>query len=476
LSNNKSNNESRTGYKLLWLIISTAIIGLGIYFAAPYYGAYSAKKDLEKIGVTFSEQKFIEKACEGDEGSVALFIKAGMNINLLAVPSKQDGVAKGALHCAALKANTSLAKALLNLGANANLEDDNSNTPLFYAARAGNINNGKYSSLDMVELLISHGAKINAVSDNGTPLIASISIHANDMMESLLKHGANAKLTTKDGTTPLIMLASSNYGSNQSNITEEIDSLIKAGAEIDAKNKAGNSALMAAITNRDKLIVEALLKLGANPSIENTQGQTPLALAINDPETFKLLLNSGADINVKLNGETLLSRAINNQNLQIIQILLANKKMDVNGKNAQGETPLYVAVSRNNILVAQQLLASGADVNSTNNYLETSLIRAVNSGNIELVKALIEWSANVNARDGKNNTALFYAQNRTNGFPTYAIPNGTMSQNSPQLQNMISARQWNETLMNQRNQALQAPSKPQNNPIVELLVKHGAHL
>ena len=49
---------------------------------------------------------------------------------------------------------------------------------------------------------------------------------------------------------------------------------MKAGADIDARNKKGNSALMVAVLQRRQKAAALLLKAGANPRFRNTNGDT----------------------------------------------------------------------------------------------------------------------------------------------------------------------------------------------------------
>jgi len=77
----------------------------------------------------------------------------------------------------------------------------------------------------------------------------------------------------------------------------------------------------------------------------------------------KLLLEHGADVNVKnhLDGDRALLSTHNN-NLEMTKLLLENKA-DVNVKDLWGNTPLFGADPE----VAQLLLKNGADVNFQNN-------------------------------------------------------------------------------------------------------------
>lgn len=94
-----------------------------------------------------------------------------------------------------------------------------------------------------------------------------------------------------------------------------IEFLITSGANIDFKNKNGQTSLVIAIIKSFPEIVEILIKAGANVNIKDNLGWTPLMYAAtkfgsgrNIPDNLKmidLLLKNGAKIKEKSNkGET----------------------------------------------------------------------------------------------------------------------------------------------------------------------------
>ena len=502
MNNNKTN--SRT------LIVSLGgilIIGSVVYFGLPYYTKYKAKQDLEKIGITFSEQKFVEKACDGDDGSVALFIQAGMNINVLAVPPNNDRTAKSIMHCAASTGNLTLAKSLLDLGADVNIKDDVSNTPLFSAAgsiRYVKRNNEVTNNLELVKLLLERGADINAGGVAGPPLIAAIQANSLEVFDYLLQKGANVKVKNKEDMTPLMLLAYS-YNNKNKDMQARVAALIKAGVGINDTNRSGQTALMIAVNNSSKEIVRTLLENGADPGIEDKNGSNILSYAMSDPETLKLFLEKGADPNVLVQGQPLLHQAAQ-RNDASLQILLANKKTDVNIKNSNGDNVLHIlARVPNYVQKINLLIASSVNVNSLNNQFETPLIKAVQAHNIETTTAFIDSKANVNARDASGRTALFYANQFTErgvyggGYYGAGLANGPTqmapiaAQNpsiaasmSPDIREMMRTNnnagiQRYIAGLQVKSNAYSKNNRPQpkvsiNDPIVDLLLKHGAIL
>lgn len=90
-----------------------------------------------------------------------------------------------------------VAKLLVQHGADVNLGDAQSNTPLMYAAFSGNEK--------LVEFLVSSGANVNAANYEGaTPLMNAVlvkSFASTDVIKMLIEHGADVNAAEKDGMT-----------------------------------------------------------------------------------------------------------------------------------------------------------------------------------------------------------------------------------------------------------------------------------
>jgi ankyrin repeat protein len=103
--------------------------------------------------------------------------------------------------------------------------------------------------------------------------------------------------------TPLMAVAASPEAPEKQIMT--LAFLLKRGARIDERDSHGASALYIAISNKNFELALNLLKSGANPNgpvqtyIDGVGNQTPLHRAIGSPMVVEALIKYGADVNAK---------------------------------------------------------------------------------------------------------------------------------------------------------------------------------
>lgn len=105
------------------------------------------------------------------------------------------------------------------------------------------------------------------------------------------------------------------------------------------------------------------------------------------------------------NNMTFLNACRNGQK-SIVQIFLKKGGINVNKRDAEGNTPLYYACLKGFRDIVTILLDNDADVSIANNSSEIPLHATARSGNKEIIGKLIQYGANLDATDKEGRTPL----------------------------------------------------------------------
>lgn len=137
---------------------------------------------------------------------------------------------------------------------------------------------------ELIPYFIEKGADIEAKVNKGdTPLLYAIfTLGSNynsdsfkqtlDLIRLLLKHGANVNTSGSNGDTPLMRVSASRL-EEQNKITM-VKELIEQGADVNAVNEDGMSALMFAAYNETGDVLKILLEAGAKVNTKDKHGET----------------------------------------------------------------------------------------------------------------------------------------------------------------------------------------------------------
>jgi len=157
------------------------------------------------------------------------------------------------------------------------------------------------------------------------------------------------------GRSPLYAAASRGH-------RDVIETLLKAGADVDHADSAGETPLYAAAFGGHTKVVEALLHALADPQKADTRGQTPLFVACRGghKEIAEMLLQAGADPNTaNAAGWTPLFAAAFHGHKDVVELLL-KRGADVNKATVPDAwTPLFIARRNGHTAVAAVLLRAG---------------------------------------------------------------------------------------------------------------------
>lgn len=160
---------------------------------------------------------------------------------------------------------------------------------------------------------------------------------------------------------------------------------------------AAETPLIKAIENRDAAKVGKLIARGANVNATDKDGSTALqeAASVGDEKITRLLLHSGADVTARRKGPInydALDYAAWTGNGSTVQELLS-AGAPVNEPSDSGWTPLMIAMLYGRPDVLEALLAGGADVNARTPTGWTALKEAQFQGHDQIAERLIRAGA-----------------------------------------------------------------------------------
>jgi len=362
---------------------------------------------------------------------------------------------------AAEVANTEMLKVLIEAGADPDSPNPEGMTALHAVARTGNV--------EAAQVLLKAGAKVDPKEKFGgqTPLMWASARRHPEMMELLISKGADLNAASTDrnyqrhiqaegrpksldsgGLTPLLYAA-------RENCLACVDVLLKHNVDINLPDPDSVSPLMVAIMNANWDVAKRLIEAGADVNQWDIYGETPLFTAVGlhtrrdngkgpiDPVNktdgmtiVKLLLDRGANPNAQLffvpanvsgntntRGATPLIRAANSADMEVVKLLLA-KGADATLYTADRQTPIHAVLAgrapeNQAIEMIKLLQKAGTDVNVValvNHPQEirggSALHYAVRKRQKEVIKLLASMQIDMNAVDQDGLTALDYTQSR----------------------------------------------------------------
>ena len=214
--------------------------------------------------------------------------------------------------------------------------------------------------------------------------------------------------------------------------------MIDEGADLDAKNNDGNTALHGTAFLGRLEMTNLLIESGADVNIRNNDGTTPLDNAaaewsqelegavgviagilrikaevsevkVGRPRVAAVLRTQGgthgSGLAIGQTGQGEIGRLVKDGDLASLREAFT-KGADVNGLDAQGITPLSWAAMADQLDVVKLLIDLRAEVNGKNRDGATPLHGAAGLGRTEIVELLLSKGADVNVIDGDGQTPL----------------------------------------------------------------------
>jgi ankyrin repeat protein len=247
-------------------------------------------------------------ARQGSLETARTLVDRGASLNL----TDPDG--STALVLAIINGHYDTAALLTEKGADPNIADTSGMAALYAAVdmntlgevygRPGRPASSRVTALDLMMVLLAHGANPNAplksptlqrahtpgeptLNEGSTPMMRAAKNGDAATVRLLLDHGADLNARQKNGTTALMFAAGLGFGTGTfandyatpGELLEAVKVLVAAGADVNAISEAGQTPLHFGAQASDE-IVKFLAASGAKLDVKDKQGRTPVEMAL----------------------------------------------------------------------------------------------------------------------------------------------------------------------------------------------------
>jgi len=211
-----------------------------------------------------------------DVDRIRFLVEKGADVNA------HDAQGYGALQAAARNRNDKLIPVLIELKADVNGRDRDGFTALIHAAERNHV--------PTIQALVAKGADLEASVDGGFgPLSLAIESGKFLAAKALIELGANVNAAAGDDRVTPIMVTASQMAIGEAakeierrqglRSTDIATALVERGANVNAVNAHGISALMIAAARGNIPMIGLLLDAGADPNLKSKAGKTAIDIA-----------------------------------------------------------------------------------------------------------------------------------------------------------------------------------------------------
>ncbi|KAL0939532.1 uncharacterized protein CTRU02_206142 [Colletotrichum truncatum] len=349
---------------------------------------------------------------KNQQGAISDFSSGSSDMEESCRVELPDESGRTLLSIAAEHGHISIAKLLIDKGANVNARDKHGRTPLWWAVM--------YKQEDFVEFLASavqilddclensdssedeefgamdQGysrlvAEIDIYDKKGdTPLICAVQNGHEHIARTLLLAGADIHASTRNGQTPLHRAVASRSES----LTKL---LIEKGADVHRKDKSGQMPIHISTLCGSRRMTKTLIQAGADVNCSNGAGETPLILAYS---SSKVKGTTSAELRHNIRLRPPISTTGGGRGYELI-ILLLDHGAELDKRNTLGRTILFEACARADFKFAELLIQKGADVTIADNNGQRPFSATLDPTQFPntLTKLLLEKGANIKDRD-----------------------------------------------------------------------------
>jgi ankyrin repeat protein len=282
-----------------------------------------------------------------------------------------------------------------------------------------------------------------AQNNQNMDMLAAAKAGDSERARVLLDGASNINISEADGMNAL-------HYATLNNDVALVSSLVRAGADIDARTRYGITPIYLAVRNGSAAMTQILLDAGADANEEFNEGETVLMTAARtgDFDTVKVLLDAEAVVDARedWHGQTPLMWAAAQKHPEVIA-LLVEYGADIKASSSLEEwerqitmeprdkwlppgvmTPLHFAAREGCLECISTLLNLGAEIDAVTPKELTPLLMAIINGHYDVAWTLIEAGADIHISDDTNRSPLYAAVHfnimpESNRPSPYVIPN-----------------------------------------------------
>ncbi len=260
--------------------------------------------------------------------------------------------------------------------------DENGNTALHTAA--------KINDASLTLFLLCYGADPDLKNySSQTPLHVAVENNAKEAAQQLINFGCNIFARDGSGKTAMESAFAKDPVYYDIFITE------KTGQIRDADRQ--KTIVHYFVETKDETAIETCVRKGIPISEKDSDGKTPLEYAFDDIES---------DGMVEIAAELIMNGAeqVKNSNFEYFETAILNR--NINYRFEDGQTPLHYAAIAGHKSITKYLLENNAQTNVQDSSGATPLHEAVRYGHTEIAKMLLDSGASVNAKDNLGKTPV----------------------------------------------------------------------
>ena len=203
-----------------------------------------------------------------------------------------------------------------------------------------------------VRILLSHGAMTDILDNRKRSPLSYASTKSRECVDLLIQANVNPNSGDIGSTTSLMFASQSTVAGTD--LLEIMESLLKAGSDINSQNESGYTALICSLSQNNQDVSEYLLEHGADPGLLDLYGNNALCWATrqNCHHVLPFLLRKQQDHTGTLDQwGTFMHLAAQFADADTLRMLAQGrlKPRDINVKNKAGLSPLNLGLQREEV-------------------------------------------------------------------------------------------------------------------------------